>query len=132
MPHRIRLISLCIAAIFIACGGAYLAYADCNAERFAQAGAVVVAVAFFAMFVARDTPRATLADLPPPPPGQRPSAEDLEKRQEGIFRIITVQLEVAGREKLYLALLSVSGTLIWAFGEELAGRWLLPLSAACG
>lgn len=99
---------------------------NCDAELIAQAGALVVAIAFFAMFVARETPTDILRNYPPPKAEEQLSDADMQKRQEAILRVMTFQLAVARREKVYLAVLSVTGTLLWAFGEDIAS-WGLPL-----
>lgn len=107
-----------IAAILLSVAGIVYAVRWGTAVDGGRGGAVAVALTFFMLFMGRGTAEDALdAEFPertPPPP------DLLLKR---VRNAVASMLDWSRKEKTYLTVSSVTGTLVWGFGDWLA-RWL--------
>lgn len=116
------LLLLCMLASFAA-SFAGLVYAvgwgtACDGGR---GGAVAVAIAFAALFTGRPLPQAYIEarDDSGKPKFDTLPADDRIGRLRSALAVL---LDRQRQESFYLALASVSGTLIWGFGDMIAGQ----------
>ncbi|MDE8652827.1 hypothetical protein [Novosphingobium album (ex Liu et al. 2023)] len=108
------------AAIILSVAGiAYAIWFGVAADG-GRGGAIAVGLTFFILFMGRGTAETALeASLPP---AGDPLA-DLEQDLARVRGAVAAMLDWSRKEKVYLTVSSVVGTLAWGFGDVVA-KWL--------
>ena len=115
-----KLVITMIAAIAMSIGGIAYAVLWGVAADGGRGGAVAVALTFFILFMGRGTAEAALeAELPKAADPAEETALDLAR----IRNAVAAMLDWSHKEKIYLTVSSVVGTLAWGFGDIIA-LWL--------
>ncbi len=114
---------LCLAMIAaIVLSGAGIAYAVWFgvAADGGRGGAIAVGLTFFILFMGRGTAEAAL-EAPLPQTGD--ALARLEQELARVRGALAASLDWSRKEKVYLTVSSVVGTLAWGFGDVVA-KWL--------
>lgn len=115
-----KLVITMMAAIAMSIGGIAYAVLWGVAADGGRGGAVAVALTFFILFMGRGTAEAALeAVLPKAADPAEEAALDLPR----IRNAVAAMLDRSRKEKIYLTVSSVVGTLAWGFGDIIA-LWL--------
>jgi len=114
-------IVLTLALIASAGGVLYAVFLGTAADG-GRGGALAVAISFFALFAARATPEDVLETKDAA--GRRVVETGPPVQRIGLLKTsVATMLDSQRLEKIYLTGSSVTGTLVWGFGDVLA-RWL--------
>jgi len=114
-----------VAAVLLSVGGIAYAVTYGVAVDGGRGGAIAVALTFFILFVGRGTAEAALeAELPKTGDPSEDAALELAK----IRNSVAAMLDWSRKEKLYLTISSVVGTLTWGFGDLIAIQLGAPVS----
>ena len=93
----------------------------------ARGGAVAVAISFAALFAARSTPQKVL-QITDPLTGQLIVKEgDQEQQIRVLSTVISTMIDSQRLEKKFLTWTTAIGTLVWGFGDLIAGGLGAPL-----
>ena len=112
-----KLLTTMIAAIVLSLGGIAYAVLWGVATDGGRGGAIAVALTFFMLFMGRGTAEAALeAKLP----SSGNPAEDAALELARVRNAVAAMLDWNRKEKLYLTVSSVVGTLAWGFGDSVA------------
>jgi hypothetical protein len=125
--QRTRLTIWMAASLLASASGVAAAVAFGTACDGGRGGAVAVAIAFGALFTSRPVPEDLIEALD----AEGRSAFDARDTEDRIGRLrsaLAVMLDRQRLEAVFLTVASVSGTLVWGFGDVIAG-WLG--AAAC-
>ncbi len=121
-----RLALTMIGSIALSVGGVVYACLTRNAADGGRGGALAVALTFFMLFMGRGTAEAALeAPILDPATRRSVDAGDLNPKHVAM-QIVRVRSAVASmldwqsKEKLYLTIASICGTLFWGFGDIVA------------
>jgi len=123
-PGTRKLLFVTLAAVGLSVGGvAWAVFWNAPADG-GRGGALAVALAFYMLFAGRGTAAAAPeADLPAP----ASPLEEVEQELAKVRASLGALIDWSGKEKVYLTISSVVGTLFWGFGDLLARVfiWLL-------
>ena len=121
-PMQVLLISRIPRTLAIVLSGAGIAYAVWfgMAADGGRGGAIAVGLTFFILFMGRGTAEAAL-EAPLPQTGD--ALARLEQELARVRGALAASLDWSRKEKVYLTVSSVVGTLAWGFGDVVA-KWL--------
>jgi hypothetical protein len=111
------------ASLIASVGGIALAWwfdASCHGGR---GGAVAVAIAFGAYFTSRPVPEDLIEALDVKGKA-RFDDKSLECRVGRLRSALAIMLDRQRLEAFYLAVASITGTMVWGFGDWIAAAWL--------
>ena len=106
-----------LAAIALSVGGVVFAVLFGCASDGGRGGAIAVALTFFMLFMGRSTAEHAL-EAPLPKTGD--NSLDANAELARIRGAVAAMLDWSNKEKFYLTISSVVGTLAWGFGDVVA------------
>lgn len=125
-----KLLLVMIGSVALSAAGVVYAVCCGVAADGGRGGALAVALTFYMLFVGRGTPKSALeVEIPVTAPSveeaplEAPGSQDPDKLKMEVARVrnaIASMLDWQGKEKVYLTISSVVGTITWGFGDIFA------------
>jgi hypothetical protein len=110
-----KLFAATIVSIALSIGGIVYAFVRSVPADGGRGGALALALTFFMLFMGRGTPEDALRE---PIPDGIPNGESMRVRNA-----LASMLDWQSKEKVYLTISSVCGTIAWGFGDVISA-WL--------